>query len=154
MIVEGERIKALIESAKSEVLLCAPFIKERVFTTLLNVIPASVSVRVVTRWKAAEVATGLSDLAVFDVANERPRTEVCLLNALHAKLYMADDKCLVGSANLTAAALGWRPRSNLEVLVSAKRSDPDVSVLLQKLALATPATWVKFVLLSKRKLPL
>ena len=141
MIAEGERVKALVNGAQTQVVLCAPFIKERVFATLLSVIPATVSVRVVTRWRAAEVAAGISDLSVFDVANERARTEVFLLDALHAKLFVADERCLVGSANLTAAALGWRPDSNLEILVSAERSDPDVSLLLERLAHATPATF-------------
>ena len=141
MVVEGERIKALVERAKTEVVLCAPFIKEKVFATLLNVIPTGVSVRVVTRWKPAEVAAGLSDLEVFDVANERPKTQLYLLNALHAKLYVADGECLVGSANLTATALGWCPDSNLEVLIPAKRSDPDITLLLERLAHAIPATF-------------
>ena len=141
MIAEGERVKALVKGAQTRVVLCAPFIKERVFTTLLSVIPATVSVRVVTRWRAEEVAAGMSDLSVFDVANERPKTEVCLLDVLHAKLFVADDRCLVGSANITAAALGWRPHSNLEILVSTKRSDPDVALLLERLAYATPATF-------------
>lgn len=141
MIAEGERVKALVESAKSEVVLCAPFIKERVFSTLQSAVPAGASLRVVTRWRAAEVAAGLSDLEVFDVANQRPKTQICLLNPLHAKLFIADDKCLVGSANLTAAALGWRPDSNLEILVPAKRSDPDIALLLERLKHATPATF-------------
>ena len=36
---------------------------------------------------------------------------------LHAKYYRFGTVTFVGSANLTAAALDWRPRSNLEVLV-------------------------------------
>ena len=141
MIVEGERVKALVSQARSEVVLCSPFIKEKVLGVLLDVIPAGVSVVIVTRWRPAEVAAGLSDLEVFDLANERPRTEVKLLHALHAKLYAADDHCLVGSANLTAAALGWRDDANLELLVPAHRTDTDVAFLLSRLQSATPATF-------------
>ena len=141
MIAEGERIKDLVASARQEVILCAPFIKARVFSAILKVAPKQASVRVVTRWRPPEVAAGLSDLTVFDIANERTKTGVYLLNSLHAKLYVADNKCLVGSANLTATALGWRPDSNLEVLLSADRSDPDILLLLDRLRSATPATF-------------
>ena len=96
---------------------------------------------VVTRWRPAEIAAGLSDLEVFDIANERPRTEVRLSHSLHAKLYVADDRCLVGSANLTAAALGWRQDSNLEILIPAERNHPDIGFLLARLKAATLATF-------------
>ena len=141
MIIEGERVKALVSQAKAEVILCSPFIKAKVFRILLDLIPEGVSAVVVTRWRPAEVAAGLSDLEVFDIANERPRTEVRLAHALHAKLYVADDRCLVGSANLTAAALGWREDSNLELLIPALRTDTDIAFLLSRLESATPATF-------------
>lgn len=38
---------------------------------------------------------------------------------LHAKYYAAGDKALMGSANLTSAALGWREDGNLELLMPA-----------------------------------
>lgn len=141
MIVEGERIKALVSQAKSDVLLCSPFIKKNVIGTLLDVIPEQVSIVIVTRWRPAEVAAGLSDLEVFDLAKERPRTEVRLLHQLHAKLYIADDDCLLGSANLTATGLGWHEHSNLEILIPAQRTDADVEFLLSRLESATPATF-------------
>ena len=36
---------------------------------------------------------------------------------MHAKYYRADKGCLIGSANLTATALGWSPNPNVEILV-------------------------------------
>jgi hypothetical protein len=36
---------------------------------------------------------------------------------LHAKYYRADQHCLVGSANITSKALGWRAPTNLELLL-------------------------------------
>ena len=141
MIVEGERVKALVAGAKSHVVLCSPFIKAKTFTIILGAVPMGVSVRIVTRWRPEEIAAGLSDLEVFDIANERPNTQLCLLHSLHAKLYLSDDDCLVGSANVTATAFGWRPDSNVEILIATKRSDPDVSILLERLARSTPATF-------------
>lgn len=141
MIIEGERVKELVRGAKTEVILCAPFIKAKVIAIILDTVPQSVPVRIVTRWRPAEVAAGLSDLEVYDIAKERPQTELSLLHSLHAKLYLADDDCLVGSANLTAMALGWCQGSNLEILLAARRSDPDVARLLERFATATAATF-------------
>ena len=106
----------------------------------------NISVKVITRWRAAEVAAGVSELEVFEVCQNRSRAELLLLDNLHAKLYLADNLGLIGSANLTATALGWVDRSNVELLVPARRSDPEVSYLLQRLEKAEPAT---FALKSK-----
>ena len=141
MIVDGERLKALFRDAQREVLLCTPFIKARVLKTLLSTVEASVFVRVVTRWRAREVAAGVSDLAVFEIANNRPNTELALLNDLHAKLYLADDSGLVGSVNLTATALGWAERTNIEILMAVRRENPDVERLLKRLDTAVQATF-------------
>ena len=140
MITDGERIKSLLAGAKHRVLLCAPFVKAGVLQTILSVVPESIPVQVVTRWRAAEVAAGVSDLDTLLVADERPNTKLALLDDLHAKLYLADDQCLVGSANLTASALGWSERSNIELLVPALPNDPEVARLLEHLESAMPAT--------------
>ena len=140
MIADGERLKALLARAEDTVLLCAPFIKAEVLQTVLSIVPASVSARIVTRWRPLEIALGVSDLEVFDIVAERPHAELRLLDDLHAKLYRADDQCLVGSANLTATALGWSARSNIELLVPARSNDPDVALLLDRIERAERAT--------------
>jgi len=141
MIADGERLKELVTGAQKAVLLCAPFIKVDALRTVLSVINDDVPVRIITRWRAAEVASGVSDLEVFELSNERPRTELALLDDLHAKLYMADDSGLAGSANLTGAALGWAKRSNVELLLPITQSNPNVARLLLRLQNAEPATY-------------
>ena len=143
MITDGERLKTLLVGSKRRVLLCAPFMKARVLETVLSVISDAIPVRIVTRWRAKEVAAGVSDLEVFEVANGRPNTELALLDDLHAKIYVADDDCLVGSANLTASALGWSERSNVELLVPACVRDEDVALLLRRLELAEAASFTR-----------
>ena len=141
MIVDGERLKFLVNGARGHVLLCAPFIKVGVLRTVFSVIDKAVAVRIITRWRAAEVASGISDLEVFELTNERPNTELALLDDLHAKLYLADDEGLAGSANLTATALGWAEQTNVELLLPVKPSDPEVACLLRRLERAEPATY-------------
>lgn len=96
--------------------------------------------RVVTRWRAVEVALGVSDLAVFDVVNDRENTELFLIDELHAKLFVADNFCLAGSANVTAAALGWSKSPNLELLLDVARDDPYVQALMVRFEKADLAT--------------
>ena len=120
MISDGERLKVLLARANRQVLLCSPFIKAKVLDAVLSVVADAVPVRIVTRWRTSEIALGVSDLEVFEIANSRTNTELSLLNDLHAKIYVADDDCLVGSANLTASALGWSDPSNVELLVPAR----------------------------------
>ena len=140
MISDGERLKSFLGKAKIRVMLCAPFIKEKVLQTILEVVPEPVPVQIVTRWRAKEVAAGISDLEVFHIAKERSNTTLALLDDLHAKLYLADEQCLVGSANLTGSALGWAKRSNIELLIQAKPTDINVAFLLRQLKTAIPAT--------------
>ncbi len=41
---------------------------------------------------------------------------------LHAKFFAADNMCLIGSANVTFTALGWRTPANLELLTPVART--------------------------------
>lgn len=140
MIADGERLKTLLKTAQVRVILCAPFIKADVLKTILPIVPINIPVQIFTRWRATEVAAGVSDLEILQIATERPHTELRLLNNLHAKLYLVDDQCLVGSANLTASALGWAKNSNAELLIPAKSTDPEINYLLKQLEAAEIAT--------------
>ena len=131
----GERIRLQFEGACERVLIVAPFIKARALRSLLCAIGEDVPVRCVTRWLPQEVAAGISDLEVFDLLDDR-NGELVLVDRLHAKVYVADDRCLVGSANVTFAGLGEAPDANVEVLVESNVSDPSVKAVLDEIALA------------------
>ena len=137
---DGDRLLAHLAGARQRVLLCAPFIKVGVLENLLRAVPAHVTVEVVTRWIPAEVAVGVSDLEVFDLVGGRTGATLKLLDRLHAKLYLADDSILAGSANLTGPALGWSSKPNLELLTDLTPFDPAVEVCLAQLAEARIAT--------------
>jgi hypothetical protein len=143
MITDGERLKRLLMGAQRKVLLCAPFIKSNILESLFSIIPTEATIQVVTRWRASEVAAGVSDLEVFDIVNNRPGARLALLNELHAKLYVADQKCLLGSANLTGAALGWSKNPNVELLIESDINNPEVAWLIYKVKNAEEATSLK-----------
>lgn len=137
---DGDRLVEHLAAATREVLICAPFIKVGVLTRLLLAIPSHVMVRVVTRWLPAEIAVGVSDLEVFDVVAGRLEARLDLLDRLHAKIYVADSIALIGSANLTGAALGWSDKPNLELLTTLAATDEAIRQVLDQLVEARPAT--------------
>jgi hypothetical protein len=111
----GDALATLLSGARHEVLLAAPFVTVPALTRLLEQVPTGVELALVTRWRLDELAVGVSDAAVYEVICARGGS-VRLLNHLHAKYYRSDEAALVGSANITATALGWSGESNLELL--------------------------------------
>jgi hypothetical protein len=138
----GDELINLLKQARDQVLIVAPFIKVDAASKALEAIPDVVrDVRVVTRWKAQDVAAGVTDLDVLDRVMERPGASLLLHPCLHAKLYRADKLCLVGSANLTSKALGWACPPNLELLLSYDPSDRSIREFESSLLETTiPAT--------------
>lgn len=137
---EGDLLISLVRAASTRLLLCAPFMKKGVVERLLCLASPSVQIDLVTRWIPKEIAAGVSDLDVFDLIASRPRTTLRLLDNLHAKIYLGDGGGLVGSANLTATALGWCDRPNVEMLVNVKLDDEDLRRCLVAIEDSRPAT--------------
>lgn len=137
---DGDILIEHLARARSRVLLCAPFIKAGVLKRIFAVIPASVTVDIVTRWRPEEIAAGVSDLEVYDLVANRSAASLRLLDNLHAKIYVADEAVLAGSANLTATALGWCDDPNVEVLTLIPITDPAIANCLVVLATARNAS--------------
>ncbi len=134
------QLESILGGAQGPATIVAPFIKRRVFDRLLALTPAT-EIVCITRWSAIEVAAGVSDPEIFESAAVDGRARILLKHDLHAKLYVADARCLVGSANLTGKAVGWDPQSNVELLVEVGIDQPEVAALLATLlAASTPAT--------------
>jgi HKD family nuclease len=129
----GSRLQDFCKGAREEVLLVAPFIKVNTLATILQNLTDSVNITVITRWVASEVVAGVSDIEVYGLLQARPKAKLLLQPCLHAKLYRADQNCLVGSANLTNKALGWSPIPNVEILISVNGDDPDIKALESQL---------------------
>ncbi|MGI5205823.1 phospholipase D family protein [Spirillospora sp. CA-108201] len=125
----------MLAGASERVILVAPFIKKDVFEAALEAVPSSVEdVRCVTRWSVAEVAAGVSDPEIAEIAAADGRSRIDLCHNLHAKLYIADNHCLVGSANLTAKAVGRNPAANVELLLRVGTEHPEVQRTLDLIA--------------------
>lgn len=137
----GERIRRQFERARQRITIVSPFIKTGALASLLSAIDDDVAIRCVTRWLPQEIAAGVSDLGIFDLLEDRAGSELVLVDRLHAKLYVADDQCLVGSANVTFAGFGESREANLEVLVESDVNDPGIRSVLESIESAgRPAT--------------
>ena len=121
MKIPADEIIALLSSARNSALIVAPFVRSESLSRLLDSVPGNTETVVVTRWRPADLIAGVSDLNIYDVAEKRA-VQLYLRNDLHAKLFAADDKCLVGSVNVTHTALGWRKPSNFELLAPVSRT--------------------------------
>lgn len=138
---QGGRIRDLFENAVHSVWVIAPFIKVDALKSLLEVIPAGMHLRCVTRWLPKDVAASVSDPDILSLLDERGDFTLSLVDKLHAKLYIAGTRCLAGSANVTLAGLGEADESNIEVLVETTTNDPGVSATLDEISLVEyPAT--------------
>ena len=113
----GTQLKKLCNTAHTEILIAAPFIKAAVLEEIFTNIKPEITIKCVTRWLIEEIIIGVSDLEIWSIIQSHPHACLWLRNDLHAKYYRADEQCLIGSANLTAKALGWSNRPNLELLV-------------------------------------
>ena len=132
---QGARIRALFENAEDEVAVIAPFIKVDALRSLIQVIPAEAHLRCVSRWLPREIAAGVSDPEILDLLETRGDFSLSLVDRLHAKLYIAGDRCLAGSANVTLAGLGERGNdSNIEVLVQTTVDEPGIAATLEAIA--------------------
>lgn len=119
----GDGLLSLAGRARSELLLVAPYIKAAALARVLGACDPHAAVKVVTRWRIDEIVLGVSDLEVWPMLRDRGG-QLWLHPSLHAKYYRADvGDVLLGSANLTDTALGWRPDPNLEILLPAPDAD-------------------------------
>ena len=122
----GNRLVDLCRQATQEIVLIAPFIKAKALDRILGSLDAGVSLFCVTRWLPSEIASGASDLEVFEIVKDH-HGSLWLLQNLHAKYYRSDERVLIGSANLTNSALGWTSDPNLEILVRVDNTTCDTT---------------------------
>lgn len=124
------RIRELFSGARHRVIVVSAFIGAEALDELLKSVPGDVKqVAVYARWRTNDIASGSTDWEAWDVA---ARHEVAFYACpdLHAKMYIADEKALVGSANATTLGLGLGRISNLELLIPADAGQIDVAGVL------------------------
>lgn len=111
--------------------LCCAYVKRAALEHLagaMSELNATVPVRILARWRLADLITGASDLSAFDFARSKGWS-FYIKQDYHGKLYRLDPAgILVGSANLTSSGLGLLPSGNDEISV---RIDSDLLLARQ-----------------------
>ena len=103
--------------------MIVPFIKQSALERLLNAIQGEVGkLVVVVRWRPLDIASGVSDIEIFNLLRDYGTSDLRVHNFLHAKYYRFDKKIFIGSANLSDTALGWRSPANEEILILSDES--------------------------------
>ena len=114
----GELVLDVVRAASKDLIFVAPYIKTTALQKVIDSVPSgSVSLTCVTRWLPEDIAAGVCDLDIFDLISNYPDGRLLIHPRLHAKYYRADQRCLIGSANLTSRGLGWVTPPNVELLV-------------------------------------
>jgi hypothetical protein len=145
----GRRLEALAGGARDQVVLVAPFIKQAALLRLIEHLPASTPLLCVTRWRVEELACGVSDLDIWQDLSVRGNARLLLIRGLHAKYFRFDANVIVGSCNITGAALGFKQPSNLEIAVSLEANAQTVAFEACVASLAVPATQEMYNSLSR-----
>jgi len=132
----------LMRSATDDVLIVAPYIKIRTLQQLISAIPDTVPrLTCVTRWLPEDIASGVCDLEIFDLIAGRSGGVLLIHPHLHAKYYRTSSLSMIGSANITARALGWSSPPNIELLVQLPVDLPGLAQWEDRLLDSTlPAT--------------
>ena len=128
--LSGDILERIFREAE-DIVIAAPYIKANALSRVLANASAGISLVCVTRWQVQDIAMGTSDVECRTIVNEFGGVFE-LHPTLHAKYYRADEKVLVGSANLTYSALGWSAEPNLEILCTAG-TDFDANAFEQQL---------------------
>ncbi|MES2092492.1 MAG: phospholipase D-like domain-containing protein [Actinomycetota bacterium] len=118
-----EQLFAAIDRAISDVVLVSPFLSIRVAQRLARAAGASrASWSLLTHLDPIAAAGGYLSIEGLRQLHE-VGVAIRHIDALHAKVYLADEFAMVGSANLTNTGLGGATRPNLELSVRLAGED-------------------------------
>ena len=119
----------LFARARERTLVISAYLGADTLDTLLSACPATVHRAVFANWTPENIASGASDWKAWDVARKHGVPMYDCPN-LHAKVYVADGRAIVGSANATARGLQSGVRSNVELLIEVDAGMREVQDLI------------------------
>ena len=113
--------RALSEASESISLISAYVTTAGIEWVLERLPTRPVNLRVIARWRCADLASKASDLEVYPLLRSRG-ARLYVHPDVHAKLVLVDNRqLLIGSANLTSAGLQLVPGGNREIGVAPLR---------------------------------
>ena len=122
------------------VLAIAPFIQRASMEFVLSRIAWAAQPVVLTRWRAEDLTSGVSDTDVYPLLKKN-NVQLMVNNALHMKLFVFDDGLgFITSANITGTGLGLHAPPNIEVGIPVALASQDalqIALLLSASRLVT-----------------
>ena len=121
MLLSGKEIwrqlTKLAGSTQQRAWIASAYITSKRLEKLCSAVPESVSDKcILVRWQISDLVNGASDLESYLVARKSGWRFFVNIN-LHAKIYLFDEGCLSGSANLTYKGMcGVSPPGNHELV--------------------------------------
>jgi hypothetical protein len=136
-------LAAVVGDTKVKLDIVAAFLTSEGLSFVLNRLDQTVQVRVVVRWRLADLVAGSSDLQSYVTLSEHG-IPFYVHSDLHAKVITSDDETiLIGSANLTARGLGLGGvTGNLELGIKTTPAPKDLAYIdsiFTSAVLMTPA---------------
>lgn len=123
----GEKITRLIaDNEANNIHFISPYITISPVIKLLDILNPKVYIKITTCVEQELILNGSTSLAAIKLLHKQPNTELQHITNLHAKVYIAGQKCLIGSANFTDRGLGSSPHANLEFLTEINRQNNDI----------------------------
>lgn len=141
-----DELSYLTSQAKTQVVIISAYITDAAVSWVLKEIPKNVKVCVIARLAPQDIASGASTFqAIQELLNNQH--EIRLLNNLHAKIYLIDNKdILLGSANLTNNGLKLFGKGNIEASIKTTAT-PDILEFINNVRIKS--TEITFDILEK-----
>ena len=118
--------------ARESIVIFAPYVRDDALRTILVGVRAP-SVRVVTTWSIDDLATGASDIRIYNTLREK-RGSLYLLPGLHMKALVADcDSGVISTANISGRGLGLFEPANIECALEMHQLQPSEQLWFTKL---------------------
>ncbi len=121
----GEQLVSRCATEGGIRLLIAPFIQRKSLAYLLDALSSHSDLKIITRWTAKDIASGVSDPFVYEECTRRG-LQIYHHPSIHLKLIiMGSGLCFCGSANITSRGLGLKDDCNMEAGVWSSTSVGD-----------------------------
>ena len=127
-----EELKKELKKTSRRVDIITEFCKIDSLKYLDEYIPKDVIKRLLIRFRLSDLLMGVTDIELFEYCKNN-NWELYIDTNLHAKIYLVDNTCYIGSANLTNGGLGITKIGNIEVSYKFELNKEEDNIKLEKL---------------------
>ena len=108
-----EELTKKLKKARKKVDIITAFCKVESLKYIDTYIAKNIKKRILVRFRLSDLLMGITDIELFEYCKNN-NWELYINTNMHAKIYVADDICYIGSANLTNSGLSIEKKGNIE----------------------------------------